>query len=90
MKFVISCCVDSLQHLYKFTKEIAMKTNQIFILSAIMITTAFFGVLSVFELPHTVMEWVVSDTILGVILYFNYLVIAMNQNSTKTRTRFQS
>lgn len=67
-----------------------MKTNQIFILSAIVITTAFFGVLSVFELPHTVMEWIVSDTILGVILYFNYLVIAMNQDSTKTRARYQS
>ncbi len=67
-----------------------MKTNQVFILSAIVITITFFGVLSAFKLPHTVMEWIVSDTILGVILYLNYLVIAMNQDSTKTRTRFQS
>ncbi|MBA3755114.1 MAG: C4-dicarboxylate ABC transporter [Nitrosomonas sp.] len=60
-----------------------MKTSQIFIISAIIISGTFFGVLSLFELPQSVTEWVISDTILGVILYVSYLVIAMVSGSSK-------
>lgn len=54
-----------------------MKTSQIFIISAIVISITFFGVLSVFDLPESVTDWFISDVILGAILYINYLVIAM-------------
>ncbi len=60
-----------------------MKTSQIFIISAIIISGTFFGVLSLFELPQSVTEWVISDAILGVILYLSYLVIAMVSGSSK-------
>ncbi len=60
-----------------------MKTSHIFVLSALVITGAYFGVLSLFELPETTTEWVISDIILGAILYANYLVIAMAHGSSK-------
>ena len=60
-----------------------MKTSQIFIISAVIISGTFFGVLSLFELPQSATEWVISDTILGVILYLSYLVIAMVSGSSK-------
>jgi hypothetical protein len=66
-----------------------MKTSHIFVLSALVITGAYFGVLSLFELPETTMEWVISDIILGAILYVNYLVIAMAHGSSKI-SKFQS
>lgn len=62
-----------------------MKTSHIFALSALVITGVYFGVLSLFELPETTMEWVISDIILGAILYVNYLVIAMTYGASKTR-----
>lgn len=65
-----------------------MKTSQIFIISALIISGTFFGVLSVFELPQSTMEWVVSDAILGVILYLSYLVIAMVFGSSRTKTLY--
>lgn len=61
-----------------------MKTSHIFVLSALVITGAYFGFLSFFELPETTTEWVLSDIILGVILYVNYLAIAMAHGSSKT------
>lgn len=61
-----------------------MKTSHIFVLSALVITGGYFGVLSLYELPETTMEWVISDIILGTILYVNYLVIAMAHGPSKT------
>lgn len=52
-----------------------MKTSQIFAMSALIISGVFFSVLSLFELSF--IEWFISDVILGVILYFSYLVIAL-------------
>lgn len=65
-----------------------MKTSQIFIISAIIISGTFFGVLSMFELPQSVTEWVISDIIFGIILYLSYLVIAMVSGSSKTKVRY--
>ncbi|MBY0474740.1 MAG: C4-dicarboxylate ABC transporter [Nitrosomonas sp.] len=62
-----------------------MKTSQIFVISAIVITATFFGILSIFDLPESVTDWFISDVILGAILYINYLVIAMLSNVSKTR-----
>lgn len=61
-----------------------MKTSHIFVLSALVTTGAYFGALSLFELPETTTEWVLSDIILGGILYVNYLVIAMAHGSSKS------
>ena len=60
-----------------------MKTSQIFIIAAIIISGTFFGVLSLFELPQSTAEWIISDVILGVVLYLSYLVIAMLSGSSK-------
>lgn len=65
-----------------------MKTSNIFVLSVLIISATFFGVLSLYELPETTMEWVISDIILGTILYVNYLVIAMAHGSSKTRKSY--
>lgn len=60
-----------------------MKTSQIFAISALAISAMFFTVLSLFGLPESVVEWFVSDVILGTIIYINYLVIAAAYNSKK-------
>jgi hypothetical protein len=65
-----------------------MKTSQIFIISAIIISGTFFGILSLFELPQSVTEWVISDIILGVILYLSYLVVGMISGSSKNKVRY--
>ena len=67
-----------------------MKTSQIFIISAIIISGTFFGILSLFELPQSVTEWVISDIILGVILYLSYLVVAMASGSSRSKVHFSS
>ena len=67
-----------------------MKTGHIFIISALVISTTFFGVLSMFNLPESATEWVISDIILGTILYVNYLVIDMSSSSNKTKTHYSS
>ena len=64
-----------------------MKTIQVFLMSAVIISGAFFGVLSMFELPQSTTEWVVSDAILGVVLYLSYLVIATSGPS-KAKARY--
>ncbi|WP_297326036.1 C4-dicarboxylate ABC transporter [Nitrosomonas sp.] len=65
-----------------------MKTFQVLFMSAVIVSGAVFGVLSMFELPlpTTPMEWVVSDVILGAILYLVYMVIA-GFSSSKTKVR---
>ncbi|WP_295628125.1 C4-dicarboxylate ABC transporter [uncultured Nitrosomonas sp.] len=60
-----------------------MKTSHIIILSALVISGTFFGVLSLYELPGIVMEWTISDVILAA--YANYLVIAMAHGTLKTK-----
>lgn len=58
-----------------------MKTSHIFILKALVISATFFGVLSVFDLPESLVEWVISDVIL--IAYLTYLAITMAYGSPK-------
>lgn len=65
-----------------------MKTSYIFILSVLAISGTFFGVLSLFESPETVIEQVTLDIILGSILYVGYLVFAMIYSSSKTRKHY--
>ena len=67
-----------------------MKTNQIFIIAAIVISGTFFGILSMFGLPQSVMEWVISDIGLGVILYLSYLILTMISGSSKNKMKFSS
>lgn len=62
-----------------------MRTSQVFAMSAIVISVMFFSVLSIFELPQSVMDWVISDIILGIILYLGYLGIVLVNGSSKTR-----
>ncbi len=51
-----------------------MKMNQTFVILALAIIGIFFSVMSFFKL--SLVEWFISDIILGGILYFSYLVIA--------------
>ncbi len=67
-----------------------MKTSQIFIISAIVISGTFFGILSLFELPQSMTEWVISDIALGIILYLSYLVIAMASGSSRKKVQYPS
>ena len=46
-----------------------MKTGHIFVISALVISSTFFGILSLYNLPESVTEWVISDIILGAVLY---------------------
>lgn len=62
-----------------------MKTSPVFAVSSIVISMTFFGVLSIFELPQSLMDWVISDVILGIILYLGYLGMVMLGGSSKTR-----
>ncbi len=65
-----------------------MKTFQVLLMSAIIVGGVVFGVLTAFELPMpaSLMEWVVSDVILGATLYLVYLAIA-GFSSSKTKVR---
>lgn len=62
-----------------------MKTNHIFVISALVISAVFFSILSIFDLPDSVASWLISDVILGAILYVNYLVMAMASGASKHR-----
>lgn len=62
-----------------------MKTIQAFFVTAVIISGAFFGVLSMFELPQSTIEWVVSDAILGAAFYLSYLAIATSGSFRRTR-----
>ncbi|SFE81902.1 C4-dicarboxylate ABC transporter [Nitrosomonas sp. Nm166] len=66
-----------------------MKTSQIFAISALVISGTFFGILSLFELPYSMMEWVISDVILGAILYLSYLTITLAFGSSKTKVDYR-
>ncbi len=67
-----------------------MKTSQIFAISAVIISVTFFGILSLFELPQSVMEWVISDVILGIILYLGYLATVMVYGPSRTKTYYST
>jgi hypothetical protein len=67
-----------------------MKTGHIFVISTLIISGTFFGILSLFNLPESVTEWVISDIILGAVLYVNYLVIVMGTGSSKTKVPYSS
>ncbi|WMJ07426.1 C4-dicarboxylate ABC transporter [Nitrosomonas sp. sh817] len=60
-----------------------MKTNQLVMLTVFIISGIFFGILSLFDLPASVTEWIISDVILGVILYISYLVITFTYGSSQ-------
>lgn len=60
-----------------------MKTNQFVTLTALIIIGMFFGISSMFNIPDSVMGWIISDVILGTILYINYLVIGFVRKSSK-------
>lgn len=62
-----------------------MKTNHIFVVSALVISATFFSILAIFDLPDSVESWLISDIILGFILYINYLVMAMASGANKNR-----
>lgn len=62
-----------------------MKTNHIFVVSALVISATFFSILSIFDLPDSVASWFISDIILGFILYISYLVMAMASRANKNR-----
>ncbi len=66
-----------------------MKTSQIFAIAAVIISATFFGILTVFDLPHSVTDWIISDIILGVILYLSYLAIVMVYGPSR-KTRHQN
>lgn len=51
-----------------------MNTVQVFVVWAVILSSVFFGVLSFFSL--STIEWIVSDAILGSVLYLSYLLIA--------------
>jgi hypothetical protein len=64
-----------------------MKTNQMLITFVIVVSGICFGVLSIVELPQFTTELVITDIILGAILYLSYLVAGMLRNSSKTTYR---
>ncbi|MBX3616025.1 C4-dicarboxylate ABC transporter [Nitrosomonas sp.] len=60
-----------------------MSTHHIFIISALVISGVFFGILSMFGLPQTIIGWVITDGALAMILYISYLVIASIRKISK-------
>lgn len=63
-----------------------MKTSQIFIISTIIIGVTFFGIMTVFELPQSMMGWVLSDIILA--LYVGYLAVTFIKDSAKSTVQY--
>lgn len=64
-----------------------MKIFQLFIISTTILTGVLFGISSWFGLSLSTTEWIVSDIILGTILYLAYLVVAA-YSSYKTRASY--
>ncbi|MDO9310928.1 MAG: C4-dicarboxylate ABC transporter [Nitrosomonas sp.] len=54
-----------------------MKTSHILLASVLVITGTSFGILTVFELPGSIMQWIISDVVLGMMLYISYFIIAL-------------
>lgn len=53
-----------------------MKVFQLFIVAAVILTGILFGISSWFNLSLSTAEWIVSDIILGTVLYLSNLVVA--------------
>ena len=53
-----------------------MKTFQLFLVAAFILTGVLFGIASWFGLSMSTTEWVFSDIIIGTVLYLSYLVAA--------------
>lgn len=66
-----------------------MKTSQIFVISMLVISSTFLAILSLFELPQSMMEWVISDIILGTIFYLSYLIITLTFGSSKNKIDYR-
>ena len=64
-----------------------MKVFQLFIVAAAILTGVLFGLSSWLGLSLSTTEWIVSDIILGTVLYLGYLVVAAF-NSYKIRTGY--
>ena len=64
-----------------------MKTFQLFVVSAVILTGILFGISSWFGLSPSATEWIVSDIIIGAILYLIYLVAAAS-SPYKTRAGY--
>ena len=60
-----------------------MKNNQVLIFSTVILAIAFYNMAVVFELPESMMGWVLSDIILT--LYLSYLLDTFVRGSAKTR-----
>lgn len=61
-----------------------MKVFQLFIAAAVILTGVLFGISSWFGLSLSITQWIVSDIILGAVLYLGYLVAAA-YNSYRTK-----
>ena len=57
-----------------------MKTFQLFVVSAVILTGILFGISSWFGLSLSPTEWIVSDIIIGAALYLGYLVAAASSS----------
>ncbi len=64
-----------------------MTTNQIFSIAAFAIIGVFIGVLFMFGLPQSILEWVITDGALAIILYIAYLAIGGLRGTSKPRMR---
>lgn len=64
-----------------------MKSSQVFFIIALSISFIILGALSISASPETITDWIVSDIILGSILYLIYLVSALIQR-TKRKPQF--
>ncbi|MBS0587004.1 C4-dicarboxylate ABC transporter [Nitrosomonas sp.] len=60
-----------------------MKNNQVLIFSAVIFGIAFYNIALSFELPESMVGWVLSDIIL--VFYLSYLLDTFIRGSIKTR-----
>ncbi|SFM15626.1 hypothetical protein [Nitrosomonas communis] len=60
-----------------------MKTKHVFLTVAASVSIIFFSVLSIIGFPKSMEGWIVSDVILGVILYLSYLVVVPARDTSR-------
>ncbi|MBS0299860.1 MAG: hypothetical protein JSR71_13060 [Proteobacteria bacterium] len=60
-----------------------MRNSQVLIFSAMIFAIAFYNLMVTFELPESMMGWVLSDLVLS--LYVSYLLDTFIRGSIKTR-----
>ncbi|MBL8496285.1 C4-dicarboxylate ABC transporter [Nitrosomonas sp. JL21] len=61
-----------------------MTTKQVFIISATAIGITLIGLLSMFELTHYLMNWLITDGKLGLSLFVLYLLSAVKFEAPRT------